>query len=90
MSRLFLATARLDSCECVECGACKLLCEVDAIYHDSELPEGERKFLADNAAFFAEVLPGRDAPIGAPGGAQEFGPAGVDTPMVSGLPRNQG
>lgn len=83
-------TMYINPDECVECGACKLLCEVDAIYHESELPESERKFLADNAAFFAEVLPGREVPVGAPGGAQEFGAVGVDTPMVSGLPRNQG
>jgi len=83
-------TMYINPDECVECGACKLLCEVDAIYHDSELPENERKFLADNAAFFHEVLPGRDAPIGAPGGAGDLGPVGVDTPMVSGLPRTAG
>lgn len=76
--------------ECVECGACKLLCEVDAIFHESELPADEVKFFTDNAAFFSEVLPGRDAPIGAPGGAQDFGPVGVDTAMVTELPRNQG
>ncbi|MCB0924110.1 MAG: 4Fe-4S binding protein [Mycobacterium sp.] len=83
-------TMYINPDECVECGACKLLCEVDAIYHESELPESERKFLADNAAFFTDVLPGREAPIGAPGGAQDFGPVGVDTPMVSGLPPSQG
>lgn len=79
-------TMYINPDECVECGACKLLCEVDAIYHESELPAEERKFLADNAAFFADVLPGRAEPIGTPGGAQELGPVGVDTPMVSALP----
>ncbi len=83
-------TMYINPDECVECGACKLLCEVDAIYHDSELPEEERKFLADNAAFFTTVLPGRDAPIGAPGGAHDLGPVGVDTPMVAALPNSQG
>lgn len=53
--------------ECVDCGACRLLCEVDAIFPDYELPESELNFRADNAAFFTEVLPGRDAPIGTPG-----------------------
>ena len=72
--------------ECVECGACRLLCEVDAIYFEGDLPEEEKKFLADNAAFFTEVLPGRDAPLGAPGGAERLGPVGVDTPMVTALP----
>ena len=69
--------------ECVDCGACRLLCEVDAIYPDYELPESEQRFEADNAAFFTEILPGRDAPIGTPGSASDFGPAGVDTPMVA-------
>jgi NAD-dependent dihydropyrimidine dehydrogenase PreA subunit len=72
--------------ECVDCGACRLLCEVDAIFPDYELPESEQKFRADNAAFFSEVLPGRDAPLGTPGGASDLGPIGVDTPMVAGLP----
>jgi NAD-dependent dihydropyrimidine dehydrogenase PreA subunit len=72
--------------ECVDCGACRLLCEVDAIFYEGELPESEQKFLADNAAFFTEVLPGRGAPLGTPGGAADLGPVGADTPMVSGLP----
>ena len=49
----------------------------------------EKKFLADNAAFFYEVLPGRDAPIGNPGSSSDLGPVGVDTPMVAALPQNQ-
>jgi ferredoxin len=72
--------------ECVECGACRLLCEVDAIFFEGDLPESEEKFLADNAAFFTEVLPGRAAPLGAPGGATDCGPIGVDTPTVAALP----
>lgn len=79
-------TMYINAQECVDCGACKLLCEVDAIYYEDDLPEGERRFLADNAAFFTEVLPGRNAPLGAPGGATDLGPLGVDTPMVSALP----
>ena len=72
--------------ECVDCGACRLLCEVDAIFPDYEVPDNEQKFVVDNAAFFTEVLPGRDAAIGAPGSASELGPVGVDTPMVAALP----
>lgn len=75
--------------ECVDCGACRLLCEVDAIYYDDDLPESEKKFLADNAAFFSQVLPGRDAPLGTPGGSIDLGPLGVDTPMVAALPRRE-
>lgn len=72
--------------ECVECGACRLLCEVDAIYLDADVPEAERDFIADNAAFFNEVLPGRNTPLGTPGGAAALGPVGADTPMVANLP----
>ena len=79
-------TMYINPDECVECGACRLLCEVDAIYLDGDLPESERRSLADNAAFFNEVLPGREAPLGAPGGAGELGAVGVDTPMVADLP----
>lgn len=69
--------------ECVDCGACRLLCEVDAIYPDYEVPAEELDFRADNAAFFTEILPGRRHPIGTPGSATELGPVGVDTPMVA-------
>jgi NAD-dependent dihydropyrimidine dehydrogenase PreA subunit len=76
----------INSDECVDCGACKLICEVGAIEYETDLPEGEQQHLADNAAFFTEVLPGRDAPLGSPGGAGELGPVGVDTPLVAAMP----
>ena len=79
----------INAQECVDCGACKLLCEIDAIFYEDELPESETMFLADNAAFFAEILPGRDTALGTPGGAEGVGPVGVDTPMVAALPRHQ-
>ena len=82
-------TMYINAQECVDCGACKLLCEVDAIFYEDDLPESEHAFLADNAAFFAEILPGRDAALGTPGGAESMGPVGVDTPMVAALPRQQ-
>jgi hypothetical protein len=52
---------------------------MDAIYYETDLPQGQHKHLADNAAFFREILPGRDVPIGSPGGASDLGPVGVDT-----------
>lgn len=79
-------TTYINAEECVDCGACKLLCEADAIFYEDDLPESQRTFLADNAAFFAEILPGRQAPLGMPGGAPALGPVGVDTPMVAALP----
>ncbi len=73
--------------ECVDCGACKPACRVGAIYYETDLPEDEQQHLADNAAFFHETLPGRDGPLGSPGGAADFGPLGVDTPLVAALPQ---
>ena len=72
--------------ECVDCGACKLICRVNAIYYDDDLPEDQIVHHADNAAFFEEVLPGRDTPLGSPGGAALVGRVGVDTPLISALP----
>ncbi|WP_309145742.1 hypothetical protein [Streptomyces malaysiensis] len=37
-----------------------------------------------NRRFFADVLPGRDGPLGTPGGAGAVGPLGVDTTLVEG------
>lgn len=73
--------------ECVDCGACKLICKVDAIYYETDLPDDEQPFLADNAAFFTDVLPGRDVPLGSPGGAAVVGRIGADTPLVAAFPR---
>jgi NAD-dependent dihydropyrimidine dehydrogenase PreA subunit len=72
--------------ECVDCGACKLVCHVEAIYYETDLPQDQRQHLADNAAFFHETLPGRDGPLGSPGGAANLGRVGVDTPLVAALP----
>ena len=76
--------------ECVDCGACACICRMDAIYYETDLPEDQQRFLADNAIFFTEVLPGRDAPLGTPGGATQLGRVGVDTPFVASLPPNSG
>ena len=50
--------------ECVDCGACKLICRVEAIYYEDDLPADQRQHLADNAAFFTETLSGHDAHLG--------------------------
>ena len=76
--------------ECVDCGACAFICRMDAIYYETDLPADQQRFLADNAAFFTDVLPGRDAPLGSPCGAASLGRVGVDTPLVAGLPPNGG
>jgi NAD-dependent dihydropyrimidine dehydrogenase PreA subunit len=72
--------------ECVDCGACKLICRVDAIYYETDLPDDQRDHLTDNAAFFYETLPGRDGPLGSPGGAANLRRVGVDTPLIAALP----
>jgi NAD-dependent dihydropyrimidine dehydrogenase PreA subunit len=69
--------------ECIDCGACEPVCPVDAIYPDRRLPEETAVDKADNTAFFTEVLPGRDAPLGAPGGSMKTGEIGVDTPRIT-------
>jgi NAD-dependent dihydropyrimidine dehydrogenase PreA subunit len=71
--------------ECVDCGACKSICRMEAIYYETDLPEDEQEHLADNAAFFRQVLPGRYRPVGSPGGAANVGPLGVDTPLIAAL-----
>ncbi|MBV8928972.1 MAG: ferredoxin family protein [Mycobacteriaceae bacterium] len=76
--------------ECVDCGACKLICRVGAIFYETDLPHDEHEHLADNAAFFTETLPGRDAPLGSPGGAALLGRLGVDTPLVAAMASQKG
>jgi NAD-dependent dihydropyrimidine dehydrogenase PreA subunit len=72
--------------ECVDCGACRLVCHVEAIEWETDLPDDERWHIDDNAAFFKTVLPGRVEPLGNPGGAQSVGRVGVDTPLVAAMP----
>ena len=72
--------------ECVDCGACEPVCPVEAIYYEDDLPEKWSAFTADNARFFAEPLPGQDAPLASPGGAAKLGPLGVDTDLVANHP----
>jgi NAD-dependent dihydropyrimidine dehydrogenase PreA subunit len=72
--------------ECIDCGACELACPVQAISGDRHVPEARLEFKEDNGRFFTEVLPGRDEPLGNPGGAGRFGVVGVDTPLVASRP----
>ena len=72
--------------ECVDCGACEPVCPVEAIYYEDDLPEEQAPYLQDNAAFFFETLPGRDEPLGSPGGAAKVGKIHKDHPIVAALP----
>ena len=69
--------------ECIDCGACEPACPVEAISQDRAVPQEYADFVEDNRRFFLEPLPGRDAPLGSPGGARKVGPLGVDTPLVA-------
>ena len=68
--------------ECVDCGACEPVCPVEAISQDRRVPEEDEQFINDNRIFFTEPLPGRDEPLGAPGGASKVGDMDTDTQLV--------
>ena len=76
--------------ECVDCGACEPVCPVEAIYYEDDLPEKWQIHTEDNARFFTDTLPGRDTPLGSPGGAGKLGPLGADTPLVTAHPALEG
>ncbi|WP_292988461.1 ferredoxin [Mycobacterium sp.] len=80
----------INPVECVDCGACKSICRMDAIFYETDLPEDQRQYLVDNAAFFFTTLPHRDHSLGSPGGASALGPIKTDTPLVASLPRKAG
>jgi NAD-dependent dihydropyrimidine dehydrogenase PreA subunit len=69
--------------ECIDCGACEPACPVDAIFYEADASPEDVIHVADNAAFFTMVLPGRDSPLGEPEGAEALGAIGVDTPLVA-------
>ncbi|KAB2340181.1 ferredoxin [Actinomadura rudentiformis] len=73
----------INPAECIDCGACEPACPVSAISQDRRVPPDQSHFVADNARFFAEPLPGRGAPLGMAGGAGVIGPLGVDTELVA-------
>jgi NAD-dependent dihydropyrimidine dehydrogenase PreA subunit len=68
--------------ECIDCGACEPVCPVEAITKEEEVAPDQTAFIAENARFFTDFLPGRSEPVGSPGGAARLGPIGVDTPFI--------
>ena len=44
----------IDPVECIDCGACGPVCPVDAIYVDSEVPDGLQHFLEINALWYSD------------------------------------
>ena len=75
--------------ECVDCGACEPVCPVEAIYYEDDLPTELEPYKDDNARFFIEPLPGRDEPLGSPGGASRAGVIGTDTELVAAPPQRE-
>jgi NAD-dependent dihydropyrimidine dehydrogenase PreA subunit len=73
----------INAKECIDCGACEPVCPVEAISQDRRVPDDQSEHVQDNIRFFTDILPGRDHPLGAPGGAHSTGPIGVDTPLVA-------
>ena len=72
--------------ECIDCGACEPVCPETAIFTDIRAPADVTEFADDNQRFFAEPLPGRDTPVGNPGGSAKLGPVGADTTLVHAWP----
>ena len=75
-----------ELCRRVDCGACEPVCPVEAIFYEDDVPTPWSAFTPDNARFFAEPLPGADAPLNSPGGAAKLGRLGVDTELMAGMP----
>lgn len=73
----------INAKECIDCGACEPVCPVEAISQDRRVADGQEEFVEDNVRFFTETLPGRDEPLGVPGGSHSTGVIGVDTAFVS-------
>ncbi|ODU07167.1 MAG: (4Fe-4S)-binding protein [Pseudonocardia sp. SCN 72-86] len=75
----------INPVECIDCGACEAACPMEAISNETTVPAADVAFVADNAAFFDEPLPGRDTALGNPGGAAGVGRIGLDTRLVGTL-----
>lgn len=65
--------------ECIDCGACALVCPVQAIFYQDELPPGQERAMTRQAEVFSEV--------GSPGGARNLGRPLVDHPEIVAMPR---
>ena len=78
----------INPVECIDCGACEQVCPTAAAVADRALTGTEAAWnVEDNAAFFTQPLPGRESPLGTPGGASHLGAVGADTAAVAALPR---
>ncbi|MFI5624829.1 indolepyruvate ferredoxin oxidoreductase subunit alpha [Nocardioides sp. NPDC051685] len=75
----------INSAECIDCGACEVECPVSAIVVDRVAKKNPllAEFMQDSVDFFGATLPGRNEPLGGPGGATPLGDLGVDTTFVA-------
>ena len=76
----------INPAECIDCGACEPACPVEAIASERDKDEDFEPFIADAVEFFQTVLPGREQPIGSPGGARHIGPVAADSSYVRAMP----
>ncbi len=65
--------------ECVDCGACEVVCPVVAIFHEEEVPSEWRDYIAIDREFFSPQVTG----LGSPGGASNVGSTGADHPLLA-------
>jgi len=79
-------TLYINPDECVDCGACEPVCPTEAIFYEDDLPRPMKPYLKANAAFFTELLPGQEEPLGTPGGAHRFGRIPADAEFIRNLP----
>lgn len=56
----------IDPDGCIDCGACVPACPVTAIFHESEVPPEERRFVEVNALYFSSPGAARKALEGSP------------------------
>jgi NAD-dependent dihydropyrimidine dehydrogenase PreA subunit len=76
----------INADECIDCGACEVECPETAVFVDRKARKDPElaQFMNDSVSFFQDPLPGRDEPLGNPGGSQKLGEVGTDTAFIAG------
>ncbi|MFE9322538.1 ferredoxin [Nocardia sp. NPDC052278] len=67
--------------ECVDCGACEPVCQVEAIFFEEDTPNQWSNYVNANAEFFDD--------LGSPGGATKTGMVDYDPSFIVGRPLKQ-
>src|ERR1044072_9269305 len=76
--------------EGIDCGACEPVCPVEAISSVYDVEDQHRPFVDSEKQFFEVPLPGRDGPLGSPGGSAEIGPIAADSTLGAALVTQEG